>query len=119
MPQVTPARVVLLANLALKSHDIAFNIALIFFGFTSLLNGCLIIKSSFIPAIAGNLMQVAGAAYLVACLAVLFAPALANQLIPAILLPPLVGELSRYLWLLIKDVDAPHWHALQRLTLGG
>ena len=54
-----------------------------------------------------------------ACLAVLFAPALANQLIPAILLPPLVGELSRYLWLLIKGVDAPRWHALQRLTLSG
>ena len=54
-----------------------------------------------------------------ACLAVLFAPALANQLIPVILLPPLVGELSRYLWLLIKGVDAPRWHALRRLTLGG
>lgn len=44
---------------------------------------------------------------------------LTNQLIPAILLPPLVGELSRCLWLLIKGIDAPRWHALRRLTLGG
>ena len=113
-----PVRVALLANLALKSHDIAFNLALIFFGLTCLLNGYLIFKSGFLPAVVGILMQVAGVAYLVACLAALFAPALANQLIPAILLPPLVGELSLCLWLLIKGVDASRWHELQRLTSG-
>ena len=114
-----PARVALLANFALKAHDIGFNIALIFFGLTCLLNGYLISKSGFLPAVVGFLMQVAGAAYLVACFAALFAPALANQLIPAILLPPLMGELSLCLWLLIKGVDASRWHECQRLASGG
>ena len=109
-------RVALLANLALKTHDVAFNIALIFFGLTCLVNGYLIIKSGFLPVILGVLMQVAGAAYLVGCLAALFAPALADLLIPAVLLPPLVGELSLCLWLLIKGVDAPHWLERQRLA---
>ena len=109
-------RVALLANLALKTHDIAFNIALIFFGLTCLVNGDLIITSSFLPAVLGVLMLVAGAAYLVGCLAALFAPALADKLIPAVLLPPLVGELSLCLWLLIKGVDAPRWHERQRLS---
>lgn len=113
-----PVRVALLANLALKSHDIAFNIALVFFGFTCLVHGYLIIKSGFLPAVLGILMQVAGAAYLVACLAALFAPALADQLIPAILLPPLVGELSLCLWLLIKGVNASRWQLLQRTSQG-
>ena len=113
-----PVRVALLANLALKSHDIAFNIALVFFGFTCLVHGYLIIKSGFLPAVLGVLMQVAGAAYLVACLAALFAPALADQLIPAILLPPLVGELSLCLWLLIKGVNASRWQLLQRASQG-
>ena len=108
-----PARVALLANLALRSHDIAFNIALVFFGLTCLVNGYLIFKSGFLPAVLGVLMQVAGAAYLVACLAALFAPALAAQLIPAILLPPLVGELSLCLWLLIKGVNIVRWQEVQ------
>src|SRR3984957_17438356 len=37
----------ILANLALRSHDIAFNIALIFFAFTCLVNGYLIFRSGF------------------------------------------------------------------------
>jgi Domain of unknown function (DUF4386) len=37
-----PQQLQILANLALKSHDIAFNIALIFFGCTCLVNGYLI-----------------------------------------------------------------------------
>ena len=111
-----PGRVALLANLALKSHDIAFNIALVFFGLTCLVNGYLIRKSGFLPAVLGFLMQVAGAAYLVACLAALFAPALAHQLIPVILLPPLVGELSLCLWLLIKGVNVPRWQQRQHLA---
>ena len=113
-----PVRVALLADLALKSHDLAFNIALVFFGLTCLVNGYLIIKSGFLPAVLGVLMQVAGAAYLVACLAALFAPALADQLIPAILLPPLVGELSLCLWLLLKGVNGARWQEAQRLSRG-
>jgi len=104
-----PQPVPMLANLALKLHDISFNIALLFFGCTCLVNGYLIFKSGYFPKGLGVLMQVAGACYLVACWAALFAPALANKILPAALLPCLVGELSWCLWMLVKGVDSAKW----------
>lgn len=101
----------LLANLVLKSHDIAFNIALLFFGGTCLVNGYLIFRSGYFPRLLGVLLQMAGAGYLVACTAALFAPALAAVLLPGILLLPLVGELSFCLWLLLKGVNRAQWQA--------
>jgi hypothetical protein len=111
-----PGEVPMLANLALKSHDISFNVALIFFGFTCLLNGHLLFKSGYFPKFIGVLMQVAGAGYLVACFAALFAPSLAEVLLPGILVLPLVGELSWALWLLVKGVNEANWQV--RLSEG-
>jgi len=105
----TPAQLQVLADLALKSHDIAFNIALIFFGFTCLLHGYLIFRSGFLPRTVGVLMQLAGLSYVVACLSAMFAPALANVITPLILIPPLIGETSLCLWLLVKGVDVAKW----------
>ena len=53
-----------LANLALKSHGIAFDIALIFFGGACLIEGYLLYKSGYFPRFIGVLMQIAGASYL-------------------------------------------------------
>jgi hypothetical protein len=97
-----PQQLQILANLALKSHDITFNIALIFFGLTCLVNGYLIFRSGCLPKFVGILMQIAGLSYLIACFAALFAPAVADVITPAILLPPLIGESSLCLWLLVK-----------------
>jgi hypothetical protein len=105
-----PRQLESLANLALKSHDIVFNIALIFFGCGCLIEGYLIFKSGYLPKFIGVLMQLAGLCYLVACFAALFAPAVADVISPAILLPPLVGESSYCLWLLIKGVDIGKWN---------
>ena len=99
----------MLANLALKAHAISFDIALLFFGCTCLVNGYLIFKSGYFPKALGILMQVAGGCYLVACWAALFAPALADILSPGILLPCLIGELSMCLWLLVKGVNSAKW----------
>lgn len=104
-----PQQLPMLANLALKSHNIAFNVALILFGLTCLVNGYLIFKSGYFPKVLGILLQVAGGSYLVACSAALFAPALADILLPAILLLPLIGESSFCLWLLIKGVNTAKW----------
>ena len=111
-----PQQLQILANLALKSHDIAFNIALIFFGFTCIVNGYLIFRSGYFPKFIGILMQLAGFCYLVACFAALFAPAFADLITPAILLPPLIGESSFCLWLLIKGVDIDKWNL--RMVVG-
>jgi uncharacterized protein DUF4386 len=104
-----PQQLQVLLSLVLKSHGIAFNIALIFFSFTCLVNGCLIFRSGYLPRFVGVLLQIAGLSYLIACLAALFAPAMADILLPAILLPPLVGELSFCLWLLVKGVNLAGW----------
>ena len=104
-----PHKLQILANLALSSHDVAFNIALIFFGFTCIVNGYLIFRSGYLPKFVGVLMQIAGLCYLTACFAALFAPAFADLITPAILLPPLIGESSFCLWLLVKGVNIAKW----------
>jgi hypothetical protein len=113
----SPAQAQVLADLALRSHDIAFNIALIFFGGTCIVNGWLIYRSGYLPRFVGVLMQLAGLAYLIACFAALFAPALANLIIPAILVLPLIGESSMSLWLLIKGVNVAKWN--EQVSRGG
>jgi hypothetical protein len=111
-----PQQLQALAYLALKSHDIAFNIALIFFGCACLVDGYLIFKSRYLPRLVGILLQIAGVCYLMACFAALFAPSLANLLIPAVLIPPLIGESTLCLWLLIKGVNIARWK--ERVTMG-
>jgi hypothetical protein len=105
-----PHQLQILANLALSSHDVAFNIALIFFGFTCIVNGYLIFRSGYLPKFVGILMQIAGLSYLTACFAALFAPAFSDLITPAILLPPLIGESSFCLWLLVKGVNITKWN---------
>ena len=112
-------QVAMLAKLALTLHGISFNVALLFFGFTCLVNGYLIYKSGYFPKVVGTLLQVAGAGYLVGCSAALFSPALAAVLIPGILLLPLVGELSFCLWLLAKGVNSAQWQARMSPSPGG
>jgi hypothetical protein len=82
---------------------------LIFFGFECLVLGYLIFRSGYFPRILGVLMQIAGLSYLTNSFALLLAPAFAAKLVPAILLPALIGELSLCLWLLIKGVNAQRW----------
>ena len=96
----------MLANLALKCHEISFNIALLFFGDTCMVNGYLIFKSGYFPKALGVLMQVAGGCYLVACWAAPFASALASSILLAALLPCLVGALSWCLWMLVKGMGS-------------
>ncbi|MFZ6816755.1 DUF4386 domain-containing protein [Undibacterium sp. Ji22W] len=104
-----PAQLHALANFALKSHDIAFNIALILFGATCIIYGYLIFASRYLPKLIGILMQIAGVSYLVACFSALFFPAFSNMISPAILFPALVGEASFCLWLLVKGVNLTKW----------
>jgi hypothetical protein len=104
-----PRQLQALAYLELKSHDIAFNIALIFFGCACLVDGYLIFKSQYLPRVVGRLMQIAGGCYLIGCFAALFAPDLFDRISPEILIPPFVGESTLCLWLLIKGVDPAKW----------
>jgi hypothetical protein len=99
-----------LANLALRSHDITFNIELIFFACSCLVEGYLIFKSGYFPKFLGVLLQLAGVSYLVSCFAALFAPALSDLMTPVSLLPALIGESVYALWLLVKGVNLAVWN---------
>jgi uncharacterized protein DUF4386 len=112
-----PEQLYAMASLAVKAHGYGFGVALIFFGFECLILGYLIFKSGFLPKTIGVLMQIAGWCYLINSFALILAPALANRLFPAILLPAFVGEASLCLWLLVKGVNVERWkEAAARLT---
>jgi hypothetical protein len=98
-----------LAYLALRSHAVGWNIALVFFGFACLINGHLVFRSRYLPKTVGMLLQLSGACYLVASSAALFAPAIFDRISPAILVPPFVGEATFCLWLLFKGVRVDVW----------
>jgi hypothetical protein len=95
-----PEQLQALAYLAMKVHGYGFGIGLIFFGVACVARGWLIVRSGYVPKFLGILMGLAGASYLLNSFALLLAPAVADQLFPFIMLPPLVGETAFALWLL-------------------
>lgn len=101
-----------LAYLSLKLHSAGFNIALVFFGAHCLLIGVLIVKSGIAPRLIGILMAIAGASYALNSFARFAAPEFADTLFPLILLPPLIGEASLTLWLIIFGADDRRWLAM-------
>ena len=90
----------------LQAHDVAFDLALIFFAGTCLIYGYLIVRSGYLPKLIGVLMAVSGLSYLILCVTALFAEAVNAWLTPWIFIPILLGESSFCLWLLVMGVDA-------------
>lgn len=103
---------VALARLALKWHDLGFQIGLTFFGFALLIYGGVIFRSGFFPRFLGLLYGLAGACYLVNSYAYFLAPGL--PIFPYILYPCVVGEGALALWLLIVGVNETKWFAAAR-----
>ena len=105
----SPEQLYAMANLSLKSHGYGFGVSLLFFGCFCVVIGRVIFRSGFLPKTIGVLMQIAGLCYLTDSFALILAPAFANRLFPAILLPAFVGEASLCLWLLVKGVNVQRW----------
>lgn len=103
-----------MAYLSIRAFENGFGVSLLFFGFECLVTGYLILRSGYLPGLIGVLLQIAGVCYLANSFALILSPQLAAWLFPAVLLPPLVAEGSFCLWLLIKGVDLPQWHARLR-----
>jgi hypothetical protein len=104
-----PRQLQTLTYLFIRLHGYGFGVGLIFFGFTCLVLGYLIFRSGYLPKVLGVLMQIAGLCYLTNSFTLLLAPAIANRMFPAILLPAFVAELSLCLWLLTKGVNVETW----------
>jgi hypothetical protein len=96
-----------LSYLAIGLFDTGFGFALLFFAGFCVLIGTLILRSRFIPRVFGALMILAGSCYVVNTLALILSPALSDRLVPGILLPVGLAELSLALWLTVKGVQAP------------
>jgi len=111
-----PEQLYAMVSLAVSAHSRGFGVSLIFFGCECLVVGYLIWRSGYIPKTVGVLMQIAGFSYLVNSYALILAPAVANRLYPAILLPAFIGEASLCLWLLVKGVNVGKW--TQRANAG-
>jgi hypothetical protein len=107
----TPAQVAALSQVAIAAHGHGFGLGLIFFGMTCLVEGHLIARSGFLPALIGRGMQLAGLCYLTNSFALIVAPDLADRLFPVVLLPPFFAELAFASWLLVKGVDVTAWRA--------
>jgi Domain of unknown function (DUF4386) len=105
-----------LARLALKWHDVGFNIGLTFFGFALVIYGVVMFRSGFFPRLLGVLYSLAGACYLANSFAYFLAPGLLS---PYVLYPCLVGEGAVALWLLIVGVNEAKWRAAATRVAGG
>ncbi len=103
------AEVAALARLALRWHDVGFDIGLTFFGFALLIEGWLVFRSGYFPRWLGGLYIFAGACYL--AMTCNYFLALRLSISPYVELGSFVGEASMALWLLIVGVNEGKWRA--------
>jgi hypothetical protein len=95
-----------LALLFLRVNDQGAGIALVFFGFSTLVQGYLIVRSTFLPRILGVLAVLGGLGWL--CF---LSPPLGSRLFPYIVAVGVVGAVALVLWLLVFGVNEQRWKA--------
>jgi hypothetical protein len=98
-----PDQLQALAFMSLKMYGPVYKIGLVFFGLYNLMNGSLILKSTFLPRFLGLFMVIAGLPFLV------FLLPLGKDLSPFAVAPAALGEGLLLVWLLVKSVDAHKW----------
>lgn len=95
-----------LALAVIRIGDQGAGIALIFFGFQSLLQGWLVIHSGFLPRFLGVLSVAGGLGWLT-----YLWPPLGAQAFMGVALVALVGTSATIGWLLVRGVDEAKWRA--------
>lgn len=98
-----------LSYLAIKLHHDGLVVGFIFFGFACLVQGYLIYRCRFLPAVLGVLLFAAGLSYLVNSFSTLLAPSLASAMFPWVLMPALAGELILAVWMSTKGLNLEQW----------
>ena len=100
----TPEQVQSTALVLLRSNDIGAATAMAFFGFSSLLNGYLIFKSTFLPRWLGVMGMIAGVCWLM-----FLYPPLGRAAFGITALYGLLDSVVIILWLTIRGVDEDKW----------
>jgi len=95
----------------LRVNDQGAGIALIFFGFETVLEGWLIIKSTFLPKVLGALGVIGGLGWLT-----FLWPPLGNQLFLFVALYALLASIITIAWLFIRGVDEERWRGQAALA---
>jgi hypothetical protein len=93
-----------LAMFSLEVNEQGPAIALAFFGISGLLNGYLVLRSTFLPRWLGVLCMLGAAGWLT-----FFYPPLGYRLLPVIALIAFVGLIARIVWFLVYGVDEERW----------
>ncbi len=102
-----------LALLLLNVNNVGAGIALAFFGFSTLLDGYLIIRSTFLPRFLGVLSVLGGLGWLT-----FIYPPLGNELFLPVLPLGLVGSAAQIVWLLAKGVNVEKWNETSLVQAG-
>jgi hypothetical protein len=92
----------------LNVNDRGAGVALAFFGFESVLEGWLILRSTFLPRWLGVLGIVGGAGWLT-----FLSPTLGYAVFNIVAPVALIGSIAMIGWLLVKGVDEERWRALE------
>jgi hypothetical protein len=93
-----------LAVVLLKVNDLGAGIALAFFGFRAMLEGYLIVRSTFLPRILGVLGLITGAGLLS-----FLSPPLGHRLFPYLAAIGLLASVAVIGWLLVFGVNEERW----------
>jgi hypothetical protein len=89
---------------ALRWNPRGVDLTVVLNGFSCLVIGYLISRSTFLPRVLGGLMAVGGLGWLT-----FLSPTLASHLSPYNLASGILGQQSVMLWLLVMGVNVPRW----------
>lgn len=99
-----PGQLNALAMFSLRLNTQGAGIALVFFGFTALLLGYLVLRSTFLPGFLGVLSVLGGIGWLS-----FLHPPFADGVFPFVAAVGILGALAMIGWLLMKGVDEARW----------
>ena len=96
-----------IAYLLIRVNGLGTQIALVFFGVSTVMTGYLMFRATFLPRVLGILSLIGGAGWLT-----FVYPPLGSRLFMPIALIALIGSAAKIGWLLFRGVDEQKWYEM-------